>query len=129
MYECRTPVIDENKQQRVIEAAREFMKRWRAESRGSKPYVRVKFKYFGRKGRILIDDFHYHIEIKRKADMVVRYRLLPCVRDLLRNSTDEPTPTEDGNLSLEGTTPDGQRFRVIIRPEGDRGILQSFYPT
>jgi len=79
------------------------------------------------KGKVFIDDFHYHIESKSDADMVGRYRLVPCVKELLRKTTDSPTITSDGNLMLDGMTPDGTRFRVIIRPEKRGGALQSFY--
>ena len=34
-----------------------------------------------------------------------------------------------GNMMLEGLTPDGEKFRVIIRPEKGGGCLQSFYPS
>jgi len=83
----------------------------------------------GHKGKVFIDDFHYHIETKATGDMIARYRLLPCVMELLRKTTDIPEPTRDGNLLLDGITPHGKVFRVIIRPEKKGGCLQSFYPV
>ncbi len=126
MYRCKTPPIQSRKAKRTIRQARRFIGQWRRESRGSRPYVRVKCP--GLNGKVFIDDFHYHIESKSDVDMVGRYRLVPCVKELLRKTTDPPGTTVDGNLMLDGETPDGTRFRVIIRPEKQGGVLQSFYP-
>ncbi|MCA1962244.1 MAG: hypothetical protein LDL33_15810 [Desulfomonile sp.] len=89
----------------------------------------MRVKCMGHKAKVFIDDFHYHIEAKATGDMIARYRLLPCVMELLRKTTDTPRPTPDGNLLLEGKTPHGRPFRVIIRPEKQGGCLQSFYPV
>jgi len=59
--------------------------------------------------------------------MVSRYRLLPCVKELLKRCTETPEETGDGNLLLRGMTPSGDKFNVIIRPEKDGATLQSFY--
>jgi hypothetical protein len=126
MYQCRTPQISSNKAGRVVAKGLRIIKEWRAKSPGSRPYIRVRF--LGRKGRVFIDDFHYHIDAKPFWDRVGRYRLLPCVRELLAHSTDSPETTSHGNLSLDGVTADGTKFRVIIRPEEKGGVLQSFYP-
>jgi hypothetical protein len=88
----------------------------------------VRNKFLGRRQRVFIDDFHFHIETKSLADTVGRYRLLPCVRELLMHTTDTPEPTPRGNMKLVGITPEGDRFAVIIRPEKTGGVLQSFYP-
>jgi len=127
MYQCTTPPIALRTNKRILREAYWFMKMWRAESKGSRPHVRVKF--LGRKQRVFIDDFHYHIEVKGLENMVGRYRLFPCVRELVKHSTDIPVETSDGNLMLEGMTPDGEKFRVIVRPEKRGGCLQSFYPS
>ncbi len=127
MYLCKVHPITASKHNRIITKAHEFIRRWREESRGSRSYVRV--KCLGLKGKVFIDDFHYHIEAKGGRNMTGRYRLLPCVRELLRKTMDTPMPTKDGNLMLEGITPEGATFRVIIRPEKKGGCLQSFYPV
>ena len=111
----------------MIAEARRIIEQWRQECPGSRSYVRVVCP--GLKGKVFIDDFHFHIEHKDNADMVRRYRLVPCVRELLRKTTDTPQATEDGNLMLNGMTPDGTLFKVIIRPEKRGGCLQSFYPS
>jgi hypothetical protein len=103
------------------------MAAWRRESQASRPYVRVKF--LGKKQRVYIDDFHFHIESKNFGDMIGRYRLLPCVRELLKHTPDIPTLTLKGYLMLQGITPYGEKFRVIIRPEKKGGCLQSFFPV
>jgi len=127
MYQCKIEPIASRKAKRVIAEAYRFIEEWRAEAKGARPYVRVKF--LGKGQKVFIDDFHYHIEGKKYRDMVGRLRLLPCVKELLRYSKDKPRRTLDGNIMLEGMTPDGERFRVIIRPEKKGGCLQSFYPT
>ncbi|AFM23715.1 hypothetical protein Desti_0997 [Desulfomonile tiedjei DSM 6799] len=127
MYQCKSQPITARKNKRVIEEARRFIAEWRAESRASRPCVRVRL--FGRKERVFIDDFHYHIEKKSPADMIGRYRLVPCVKELLKHSEEKPVINEKGNWELEGVTPDGKVFRVIIRPEKRGGCLQSFYPV
>ena len=127
MYFCKVPPLRASKHSRILSNAHEFIRRWRAESRGSRPYVRVKCP--GLNGKVFIDDFHYHIEAKGGRNKTGRYRLLPCVKKLLRKTTDTPIPTKDGNLMLEGITPDGSEFRVIVRPEKKGGCLQSFYPV
>jgi hypothetical protein len=127
MYRCKFLPITARKTKRVLSEAYQFIEEWRAESRGSRPYVRVKFLVLGRRQRVFIDDFHYHLERKSPVDMVARFRLLPCVKELLRNSRDTPHTTRDGNLMLDGMTPTGDQFRVIIRPEKKGGCLQSFY--
>ncbi|MBM3300541.1 MAG: hypothetical protein FJY85_11355, partial [Deltaproteobacteria bacterium] len=81
-----------------------MIERWREASPGSKPCVRVKCEGFS--GKVFIDDFHYHIENKDYGEMVRRYRLVPCVRELLRKTTDQPIDTKDGNFMLDRTTPD-----------------------
>jgi hypothetical protein len=125
MYQCNTHPIQSRKAKRVIAEARRIIEQWRKESRGSRPYVRVICP--GLSGKVFIDDFHYHIESKDYGEMVRRFRLIPCVRELLRKTTDTPQVTEHGNLLLDGMTPNGTRFRVIIRPEKRGGCLQSFY--
>jgi len=127
MYQCKTSEINAGSNNRVIEQARKFIEEWRSECSGSKPYVRVKF--LGKKQRVFIDDFHYHIEDKNLKDKAGRYRLIPCVKELLKHSSDEPSITNDGNLMLQGQTPTGDKFKVIIRPEKKGGCLQSFYKT
>lgn len=126
MFQCSALEIRENKNKRVFEEARQFIEAWRAESKqASKPYVRVKF--LGKNQRVYIDDFNYHIETKDQDDMVTRYRLLPCVKELLKHSTETPKETRDGNLLFEGITPSGDNFNVIIRPGKGGATLQSFY--
>jgi len=127
MYQCKTRPIDSRKTKQVIAEARRLIKKWRARSAGTRPYLRVKSR--GLKGKVYIDDFHFHIDAKGYGDMIGRYRLVPCVIELLRKTHDEPLPTKRGNLMFEGTTPDGQRFKVIVRPEKQGGCLQSFYPS
>jgi len=127
MYQCTTPPIRSRKAKRVHAEAQRYIKQWRRQSKGARPYVRVKF--LGENRRVFIDDFHYHIETKSFPDMIGRYRLVPCVKELLQHTTDEPEATKDGNLVLDGMTPDGERFIVILRPVKKGACLQSFFPV
>jgi len=127
MYQCRTPPLKAAKRGRIVTKAHAFIREWRTESPGSRPYVRVKFLGRG-KQRVFIDTFQKHIEEKTDREMMRRYPLLPCVKELLTKTTDAPTRTKDGNLMLEGMTPDGMTFKTILRL-GKRGLcLWSFYP-
>jgi len=70
-----------------------------------------------------MNDFHYHIEAKSFGDMTGRYRLLPCVLELLKKTSDVPKETEHGNLMLEGMTPQGEKFQVIIFVRRREGVV------
>lgn len=127
MYQCKTPALKSSKHGKLIIKARDFVQKWTAQSAGSRPYVRVKFLERG-KQRVFVDLFENHLKGKSKREKTRRYPLLPCVRELLRNSTDCPIVTKDGNLMLEGATADGETFKVIIK-DSEKGLyLWSFYP-
>ncbi|MFH1113639.1 MAG: hypothetical protein V1792_06925 [Pseudomonadota bacterium] len=105
---------------KTLSAAYEFIKEWKAETPG--PYHYLEVKCFGMSyQKVFIDPAFDHIERRRqriKADpknIARRYRLLPCVKDLLMNSEDTPEPTRDGNLFLVGKAPPyNELFRVIL---------------
>ncbi len=115
-------------------AARHFITEWKGESPGAHPFVEV--KCFGEPlQKVFIASAFLHIEDKRFLPNIARrYRLLPCVRELLKESTERPEPTQDGNLMLEGKAPTKETFRVIIgrgmiEPGLDGYKLVTFYPV
>jgi len=116
MYKCKVfpyPITSKRPTQ-VMPAAYEFIKNWQAECPGPHPYVLV--KCFGEPLRkVYLNAGFRHIDTKRYVPNIARrYRLLPCVKELLEESEDPPILTRDGNLMLEGKAPTKERFRVII---------------
>ena len=101
MYFCKVHPITASKHGRIVSKAHEFVRRGRAESPGSRPYVRVKCP--GLNGKVFIDDFHYHIETKGGRNMTGRYRLLPCVKELLKKTTDTQCRQDRGILCWKGS--------------------------
>jgi hypothetical protein len=118
----------------VISWGYEFIDQWRAESMGPNPYVEV--RCFGNPSqRVYINNAFRYIEEKAPEDIARRYRFLPCVRELLKESSDPPTAGRRGNLLLEGQAPPfKEKFIVIIENNAKIGPglygyrLVNFYP-
>lgn len=136
MFKCKVfPYpITSKRPEIVMPAAYEFIERWKAETPGKHPCVEV--RCFGEpRQRVFIASAFRHIDYKRFVPNIARrYRFLPCVRELLMESTDSPVPTRDGNLMLEGKAPTKETFRVIIgEGEIEPGLtgykLVTFYPV
>ena len=114
-------------------AARDFIQNWEAQCGGQRLHVRVKF--FDEPTKVYINPAFRHIRRQRYIlDVARRMRLLPCVKELLEESTDTPSKTVDGNLVLEGKTPTKEEFRVIlgygkIEAGGQTCNLVTFYPV
>lgn len=135
MYRCKVfPYpIGSKRPEKVMPAAYEFIKEWQAECPGPHPYMLV--KCFGEPpSKVYIGTGLRHVDTKRYVPNIARrYRLLPCVKELLTESTETPVPTRDGNLMLDGKAPTNERFRVILgwgRIEAGRQTykLVTFYP-
>lgn len=115
-------------------AAYEFIKNWQAECPGQHPYILV--KCFGKPLRkVYINPGFRHVDTKRYVPNIARrYRLLPCAKELLKESKETPVLTRDGNLMLERKAPTKERFRVVIgngEVEGGRQTykLVTLYPV
>lgn len=120
--------------QRVLPAAYEFVTRWKAETPAPHHYVLV--KCFGEPRRqVFINRVFKHIEGKHPKDIARRYRFLPCVKELLEESTETPVPTRTGALLLAGkAAPYKETFAVIIAEvQVAPGVfdysLETWYPT
>jgi len=134
MYKCKVfPYpIGSKRPEKVMPAAQRFIRKWEAETPDGAPFVTV--KCFGEPAKVFIGLAFRHIRRQRHIlDVARRFRLLPCVKELLEESTDIPVPTGDGNLMLEGKAPTKELFRVILgegRLEGGARtyMLVTFYP-
>lgn len=111
-----------------------YIKNWQAECPGPHPYILV--KCFGEPlSKVYIISGFRHVDTKRYVpNIATRYRLLPCVKELLAESEETPIPTRDGNYLLEGKAPTNERFRVILgmgHIEAGRQTykLVTFYPV
>jgi hypothetical protein len=105
--------------------AQEFIERWESESTG-RPYVMVSCFGLPRRKVFLKPGFRHMREQRNILDVARRFRFLPCVKELLIESTEEPIPTRDGNLMLEGKAPTKEIFRVILG-KGDNEDGQTTY--
>jgi hypothetical protein len=129
MFVCRTAPIVHRKDKRVLQAANHIIEVHRKKHTGSKPYIlatklKPPVKFF-------IDDFHYHLNNKSLNDKVERYRLIPCVFELLKFTDKLPQEKGSGkdNYVFRGQTPGGDCFTVVVRQEtGGNYTLQSIHP-
>ena len=109
----------------VLGRSYRFLKQWKEDTATSPPGVEV--QSFDRP--VLIHWFRKHTDPKfNRQHKVRRYRLLPCVRELPESTTDQPFEAANGNFILEGMTPAGLEFRVVIKPHGQRLYLITCYP-
>lgn len=76
-----------------------------------------------------------HIEKLMPRNIARRYRFLPCVKELLEECTEPPSPTKGGGLMLKGHAPPyGEIFAVIIEENAEiesgayGNRLSTFYP-
>ncbi len=105
----------------------EFFGRKVSQKGGGRPYImsaklKPPVKFF-------IDDFHYHLDKKPLLDRVSRYRLMPCVFELLRFTEEWPEKGSGENYYVfTGQTPDGTYFKVVVRRENPNYVLQTIYP-
>lgn len=119
----------------VLAGAYQFIDEWRSENPGTNPYVEV--KCFGDPPqRVYINPAFRYIEGKHRRDVARRYRLLPCVKELLKESTDTPVRGIRGNLILKGQAPPfKEKFFVCIEDNAEiaPGLyghkLVNFFPT
>ncbi|MBM3299291.1 MAG: hypothetical protein FJY85_04990 [Deltaproteobacteria bacterium] len=130
MYKCKVfPYpIGSTRPDRVMPGALQFIKDWEAETAGGRPFVTV--KCFGQVAKVFIGPGFRHIRESRNIlDVARRFRLLPCVRELLMETTEEPVRTRDRNLMLEGKAPTNELFHVILGEEREGYRLITFYPV
>ncbi len=130
MYECKKLPIADAKNQVVYGKARSLLTKWlegSPKSAKGEPYVWV--KCFGGRDQLFLDWFEPHLNKKKGKNRLSRYRLIPCVKELLEKTKDEavpmnePTKNEPPKWGLSGIIPayHGQYFWVIIglKPTGE----------
>ncbi len=113
-------IIPDEKVEIVISHAYQIIDEWQRESPGPNPYVVV--RCFGDPPqRVYINPAFDYIERKQqRKDIARRYRLLRCVKELLKESPDIPVQGRRGNLMLEGQAPPfKERFFVCIEDSGE----------
>jgi hypothetical protein len=129
-YKCKTfPYpIGSKRPDKVLPAADEFIAEWLSESPPEqRPCVEV--KCFGKTDQVFIEPAFRHIREKRHLpDVARRLRFLPCVKELLEQTTDTPVTTNSGSFMLEGKAGTGERFRAILGLDKEGYSLISFYP-
>jgi hypothetical protein len=130
MFLCRKAPIAHRQNKRVFQEVRsmiEFFGRKVSQKGGGRPYImsaklKPPVKFF-------IDDFHYHLDKKPLLVRVSRYRLVPCVFELLRFTKQWPEKgTGENYYAFTGQTPDGTCFKVVVRRENPNYVLQTIYP-
>jgi hypothetical protein len=126
MYQCRTQPITGAHSHAVLRTAYAFLKQWKRDTGVSPPGLPA--PAFDNE-LVLLNWFRSHTDAKISLpNKVRRYRLLPCARELLENSTDQPFRAANGNYVLHGLTPDGLEFRVVIKPVGQDLRFITCYP-
>lgn len=81
-------------------------------------------KCFGGRDQLFLDWFEPHLNKKKGKNRLSRYRLIPCVKELLEKTEDQAVPMSEPNKwGLSGIIPayHGQYFWVIIglKPTGE----------
>jgi hypothetical protein len=115
MYQCRANTFT-GKSRKVFSKGKEFFRQWYADTGTSPPSIRVPAVS---RRPILINWLKRHIDAKPVADKITRYRILPCVRELLENTPDSPVQETDESGEpadvFYGLTPQGWEFKVTIK--------------
>ncbi len=124
----------------ILPLAKDFIENWKAQFSDRQIYIDI--RCFPIPTLLYVNSGFRHIEgVNEKfrkpspGQIARRYRFLPCVRELLENSTHVPDPTRDGNLMLSGKAePYNEKFKVIFGlgelPTGKFGHkLITFYPV
>jgi hypothetical protein len=121
MYQCTHLPITVRDEKSALAKGRAFLEKWEAESpKSAKDEAFMWVKCFGGRKQLFLDWLGPHLE--KKKDKVNRYRLLPCVKELLEKTKDEATPMDEPDKwGLVGITSDGRSFWVIIglKPSGE----------
>lgn len=130
MYKCKVfpyPIRSKHPD-KVLPAANELITEWERECGDQRLHVIA--KCFDNPTKVFVGPGLRHIRQDRHIlDSARRLRFLPCVKELLAESTDTPIPTKDGNYLLRGRAPTGEYFRVILGWDAEGYRLVTFYPS
>lgn len=132
MYQCKALPITGHTDKVIRAKGRVFLKKWQSEHPGPPPHVWVRCFKGGRR-KIYLHEIGPHIEDHTgDLDRARRYSLLPCVKELLEKTKEQPAPMPNGMLALTGVTPipEAKTFWVFIRiEENGRYVLRTAYPA
>ncbi len=117
MYHCKINPISGHNTISILKKGEAFLKSWLEgcpKNASKRPFIRLRWL----NANLFIDHVGPHWKKKSMKDKAARYGVLPCVKELLDKSKDEPTLLEQTKDQikwiLEGLTPKGQHFQVII---------------
>lgn len=117
MYQCKTDPILGHNSKSIFKKGEAFLKNWLEgcpKHTNKRPFIRLKWM----KANLFLDYIEPHWKKKSVKDKAARFGVLPCVKELLESNKDEPIlmdQTKDQiKWILEGLTPRGQHFQVII---------------
>lgn len=115
MYKCKVyPYpFSTRRPPKIMRGVESFLSQWEAES-PEEGRLYVVSKCFGAPTRIYIGPSLRHIRKRHLPDVARRLQLLPCVKELLEECEEMPTPTKDGKLKLEGKAPVIGSFCVVL---------------
>lgn len=139
MYQCKIEPILGHDSKIVLEKSKSFLRAWIENApKTAKGRSFIQVTWFKSRQEIYLDYLASHLDNKGLNDQIRRYRLIPCVRELLEKSKENPISMDStdkhNKWNLVGLTPRGVSFYVIIsqfrggKLSGER-FLNTFYPT
>lgn len=132
MYQCKTEPISGHPNIEIVKRGEAFLKKWMDECPKKlqwRPFTRV--RWIDGEVEIFLDRFLPHWNRKSLIQKAPRYRLLPCVRELLDKNREKPVimdgTREQNKWGLVGLTPRGKSFLVIVGEFTEGDYFGEFY--
>jgi hypothetical protein len=134
MYKCSVSRYHKRQQQDVFYWFNEYIEQLKQARGGGRLYVWS--NCFGRREKVFIDCFgHWEPRDspprrgKSANQRSILYRLLPCVIELLEQTTDEPCLNPDTErYELEGKTSDRFYFKVVLDTVNSERHVWTYHP-
>jgi hypothetical protein len=135
MYKCSVLPYHRRQQKEVFDWFNEYAERLKKKQDSVRLYVWS--NCFGKPEKIFIDGFaHWEPRDnpprsgKSANQRAVRYRLLPCVIELLEKTPDEPDfNPKEGRYELVGKTPNGIYFKVVLDVVNNERQVWTYHQT
>jgi hypothetical protein len=127
-YVCHEETLT-GKPAKVFNAGKAFFAKWYIDAGPSPPSIFVAVL----EEQVLIRALKGHLDSKPIPQRSPRYKILPCVRELLENTTylPEVIKDEEGKVSYVffGVTPRGWEFKVVVKRDSQGKLrLITCYP-